>query len=88
MVDARLKDGSRVNVALIPPLALQGPTLTIRRFSKDPYTVEDLIQFGTWTPDMATFVRSCVRGRLDILISGGTGSGQDHHPQRALGVDS
>ncbi|MGA7087285.1 MAG: CpaF family protein, partial [Candidatus Dormiibacterota bacterium] len=75
MVDARLKDGSRVNV-IIPPLALQGPTLTIRRFSKDPYTVEDLIQFGTLTPDMATFVRSCVRARLNVLISGGTGSGK------------
>jgi pilus assembly protein CpaF len=75
MVDARLKDGSRVNV-IIPPLALQGPTLTIRRFSKDPYTVEDLIKFGTWTPDMATFVRSCVRARRNVLISGGTGSGK------------
>jgi pilus assembly protein CpaF len=75
MVDARLKDGSRVNV-IIPPLALQGPTLTIRRFSKDPYTVDDLIAFGTLTPDMATFVRSCVHARLNILISGGTGSGK------------
>ncbi|MGP8248924.1 MAG: CpaF family protein [Candidatus Dormibacteria bacterium] len=75
MVDARLKDGSRVNV-IIPPLALQGPTMTIRRFSKDPYTVEDLIQFGTWTPDMATFVRACVRARRNVLISGGTGSGK------------
>jgi pilus assembly protein CpaF len=75
MVDARLKDGSRVNV-IIPPLALQGPTMTIRRFSKDPYTVEDLIKFGTLTPDMATFVRSCVRARRNFLISGGTGSGK------------
>ncbi|MFZ0168903.1 MAG: CpaF family protein [Candidatus Dormiibacterota bacterium] len=75
MVDARLKDGSRVNV-IIPPLALQGPTLTIRRFSKDPYTVEDLISFGSLTPDMATFVQSCVRARLNVLISGGTGSGK------------
>ena len=75
MVDARLKDGSRVNV-IIPPLALQGPTLTIRRFSKDPYTVEDLIRFGTLTEDMATFIRACVRARLNVLISGGTGSGK------------
>src|SRR5487761_1818997 len=75
MVDARLKDGSRVNV-IIPPLALQGPTLTIRRFSKDPYTVEDLMGFGTLTQDMATFIRACVRARLNVLISGGTGSGK------------
>ena len=75
MVDARLKDGSRVNV-IIPPLALQGPTLTIRRFSKDPYTVEDLINFGTLTSDMAAFIRACVRARFNVLISGGTGSGK------------
>jgi pilus assembly protein CpaF len=75
MVDARLKDGSRVNV-IIPPLALQGPTLTIRRFSKDPYTVEDLINFGTLTAEMAAFIRACVRARLNVLISGGTGSGK------------
>ena len=75
MVDARLKDGSRVNV-IIPPLALQGPTLTIRRFSQDPYTVEDLIAFGTLTSEMADFIRACVRGRLNVLISGGTGSGK------------
>ncbi|MGH7641538.1 MAG: ATPase, T2SS/T4P/T4SS family [Candidatus Dormibacteria bacterium] len=75
MVDARLKDGSRVNV-IIPPLALQGPTLTIRRFSKDPYTVEDLINFGTLTPEMSDFIRACVRARFNVLISGGTGSGK------------
>jgi pilus assembly protein CpaF len=75
MVDARLKDGSRVNV-IIPPLALQGPTLTIRRFSQDPYTVEDLVNFGTLTANMATFVAACVRARLNVLISGGTGSGK------------
>ncbi len=75
MVDARLKDGSRVNV-IIPPLALRGPSVTIRRFAKDPYTVDDLVSFGTLTPDMATFIRSCVRARLNILISGGTGSGK------------
>jgi pilus assembly protein CpaF len=75
MVDARLRDGSRVNV-IIPPLALQGPIMTIRRFSKDPYTVENLIEFGTMTQEMATFVRACVRGRLNVVISGGTGSGK------------
>ncbi|MGH7610677.1 MAG: CpaF family protein [Candidatus Dormibacteria bacterium] len=75
MVDARLKDGSRVNV-IIPPLSLQGPAMTIRRFSADPYTVENLIDFGTLTPEMATFIRCCVRGRMNVLISGGTGSGK------------
>ena len=75
MVDARLKDGSRVNV-IIPPLALQGPTMTIRRFSKDPYTIDSLIGFGTLTPEMATFIKACVRGRMNVVISGGTGSGK------------
>ncbi|HUY55258.1 MAG TPA: CpaF family protein [Candidatus Nanopelagicaceae bacterium] len=75
MVDARLKDGSRVNV-IIPPLALQGPTMTIRRFSKDPFTVDNLIEFGTLTQEMSTFVRACVRGRMNIVVSGGTGSGK------------
>ncbi|MHB8393674.1 MAG: CpaF family protein [Candidatus Dormibacteria bacterium] len=75
MVDARLKDGSRVNV-IIPPLALQGPTMTIRRFSKDPYTVDNLIEFGTMTQEMSTFIRACVRGRMNVVISGGTGSGK------------
>ncbi|MDA8332352.1 MAG: CpaF family protein [Candidatus Dormibacteraeota bacterium] len=75
MVDARLKDGSRVNV-IIPPLALQGPTMTIRRFSKDPYTIDNLIEFGTLTQEMATFIKACVRGRMNVVISGGTGSGK------------
>jgi pilus assembly protein CpaF len=75
MVDARLPDGSRVN-AIIPPLALNGPTLTIRRFREDPYEVEDLIGFGTLAKDMAEFLRACVIARLNILISGGTGSGK------------
>ncbi len=75
MVDARLPDGSRVN-AIIPPLALNGPTLTIRRFREDPYEGEDLIGFGTLTEDMAEFLRACVVARLNILISGGTGSGK------------
>jgi pilus assembly protein CpaF len=75
MVDARLPDGSRVN-AVIPPLALRGPCLTIRKFSRDPYQVEDLIRFGTLTPQMARFLEACVRGRLNIMVSGGTGSGK------------
>src|SRR5712692_1457360 len=75
MVDARLPDGSRVN-AIIPPLALRGPTLTIRKFSRDPYTMDDLITFGTVTPRGAHFLSACVRGKLNILISGGTGSGK------------
>lgn len=75
MVDARLPDGSRVN-AIIPPLALNGPTITIRKFSKDPYTVQDLIKFGTLTPQMAQFLEACVKSRLNIVVSGGTGSGK------------
>jgi pilus assembly protein CpaF len=75
MVDARLKDGSRVNV-IIPPLSLSGPILTIRKFSKDPYKINDLIKFGTITDPMSQFVRACVRARLNILVSGGTGSGK------------
>ncbi len=75
MVDARLKDGSRVNV-IIPPLSLNGPILTIRKFSKDPYKISDLIKFGTLTEPMSSFLRSCVRARLNMLVSGGTGSGK------------
>lgn len=75
MVDARLPDGSRVN-AIIPPLALNGPTITIRKFSKDPYTIENLIEFGTVTREMAQFLDACVKARLNIFISGGTGSGK------------
>jgi pilus assembly protein CpaF len=75
MVDARLPDGSRVN-AIIPPLALRGPTLTIRKFSRDPYTMSDLIEFGTLTPKAAQFLAACVKGKLNILISGGTGTGK------------
>ena len=75
MVDARLPDGSRVN-AIIPPLALNGPTITIRKFSRDPYTVDDLIKFGTLTPQMAQFLEACVKARLNIVVSGGTGSGK------------
>jgi pilus assembly protein CpaF len=75
MVDARLPDGSRVN-AIIPPLALRGPTVTIRKFSRDPYTMNDLIGFGTITGKAAQFISACVRGKLNILISGGTGTGK------------
>jgi pilus assembly protein CpaF len=75
MVDARLPDGSRVN-AIIPPLSLRGPTLTIRKFSRDPYTMDDLIDFGTVTPESAQFLQACVRGKLNMLISGGTGTGK------------
>jgi pilus assembly protein CpaF len=75
MVDARLPDGSRVN-AIIPPLALRGPTLTIRKFSRDPYTVDDLIAFSTITAQAAQFLAMCVKGKLNILISGGTGTGK------------
>jgi len=75
MVDARLPDGSRVN-AIIPPLALNGPTITIRKFSKDPYSVEDLMKFGTLTREMAIFLDACVKAKLNIFISGGTSSGK------------
>ncbi|HAA89850.1 MAG: Putative conjugal transfer protein [Thermoanaerobacterales bacterium 50_218] len=75
MVDARLPDGSRVN-AIIPPLALNGPTLTIRKFSKDPLQIDNLIQLGTLTPEMAKFLEACVKARLNIIVSGGTGSGK------------
>ncbi|WP_082306810.1 CpaF family protein [Bacillus sp. FJAT-27245] len=75
MVDARLPDGSRVN-AIIPPLALNGPTITIRKFSKDPFQIEDLINFGTVTKEMAIFLDACVKARLNIFVSGGTGSGK------------
>ncbi len=75
MVDARLPDGSRVN-AIIPPLAINGPTVTIRKFSRDPYTINDLISFGTVTARSAQFIAACVKGKLNILISGGTGTGK------------
>jgi pilus assembly protein CpaF len=75
MVDARLPDGSRVN-AIIPPLSLGGPTLTIRKFARDPYTIENLIEFGSLTPKAAHFLQSCVQGKLNVLISGGTGTGK------------
>jgi pilus assembly protein CpaF len=75
MVDARLPDGSRVN-AIIPPLSLRGPVLTIRKFSRDPYTMDDLINFGTVAAKSAHFLAACVQGKLNMLISGGTGTGK------------
>jgi pilus assembly protein CpaF len=75
MVDARLPDGSRVN-AIVPPIALKGSALTIRKFSADPFTVQDLIGFGTMPASVATLLELCVRGRMNIIISGGTGSGK------------
>jgi pilus assembly protein CpaF len=75
MVDARLPDGSRVN-AIIPPLSLRGPVLTIRKFARDPYTMDDLINFGTLGAKSAHFLAACVQGKLNMLISGGTGTGK------------
>lgn len=75
MVDARLPDGSRVN-AIIPPLALNGPVVTIRKFSSVPLTIEDLIRFGSLNPAMARMLEACVKGRLNIVVSGGTGAGK------------
>jgi pilus assembly protein CpaF len=74
-VDARLADGSRVN-AVIPPISLVGPVLTIRKFSRNPITVEQLIQFGSITQEAVQFLKACVESRLNIVISGGTGSGK------------
>jgi len=75
MVDARLPDGSRVN-AIIPPLAVDGPIVTIRKFSRDPFTVDDLVSFGTVIPEMVDFLQACIRTRLNTIVSGGTGSGK------------
>ncbi len=75
MVDARLPDGSRVN-AIIPPLSLVGPVITIRKFSTEPLTYRDLLQFGSITPPLLDFVKACIKGKLNIVVSGGTGSGK------------
>jgi len=75
MVDCRLPDGSRVN-AIIPPLALDGASLTIRKFARDPYTVQDLIGFGTVTAEAVGFLEACVKARFNIMVAGGTGSGK------------
>ena len=92
-VDARLPDGSRVN-AVIPPISLIGPTITIRKFSKDPITVEQLIGFGSITAESVNFLKACVAARLNIVISGGTGSGKTlcsmsfRHSSREMSVSS
>src|SRR5262249_52768734 len=75
MVDARLKDGSRVN-AIIPPLALKGPTITIRKFSKKLLGMDDLVKLGSLSEQMAAFLSATVKGRMNVVISGGTGSGK------------
>jgi len=75
MVDARLQDGSRVN-AVIPPMALNGPCITIRKFSKDPFTVDNLVEFNTISRSIAEFLKICVENRKNVVISGGTGSGK------------
>jgi pilus assembly protein CpaF len=75
LVDARLADGSRVN-AVIPPVAFSGSSITIRKFSRDPFKVKDLIAFGTLSPEMAELLRACVEARLNIIVSGGTGTGK------------
>ena len=75
LCDARLPDGSRVN-CVIPPLAIDGPSITIRKFKKDRLTIDDLVRFGTVTQPMADFLAACVKGRLNVVISGGTGSGK------------
>jgi pilus assembly protein CpaF len=75
MVDARLQDGSRVN-AIIRPLALNGPTITIRKFRKNPLTINDLIRYGSMSREMADFLEACVKARLNVVVAGGTGSGK------------
>jgi pilus assembly protein CpaF len=75
MVDARLPDGSRVN-AIIPPLAVDGPVLTVRKFATDPYQVQDLVGMGSFTQETADLLAACVRGRLNLLVTGGTGTGK------------
>ena len=75
MVDARLPDGSRVN-AVIPPLAIDGPVLTVRKFARDPFQVDDLVAMGSFTPETVGLLSACVRGRLNALVTGGTGTGK------------
>ena len=86
MVDARLPDGSRVN-AVVPPLSIDGSALTIRKFSADPLTVDDLITFGSLTPQTADFIDACVRGRLNIIVSGSTGAGKTRSEERRVGKE-
>ncbi len=87
MVDARLSDGSRVN-AVYPPLSLKGPLLTIRKFSKNPLTIENLISYGSLTFKMAAFLEACVKGRLNIVVSGGYRQRQDDAAECAFGIYS
>ena len=75
LVDARLSDGSRVN-AIVPPLSLIGPCVTIRKFSKNPLSIDNLVGFGSLSEEMAEFLQACVKARLNIMVSGGTGSGK------------
>jgi pilus assembly protein CpaF len=75
MVDARLHDGSRVN-AVIPPISVDGPSISIRKFKKDPFSLDDLMQFGSFSNDMASFLQAAVQAKANILVSGGTGSGK------------
>ena len=75
LVDARLPDGSRVN-AVVAPCAIDGPNITIRKFAKTPFGVQDLVNFGSMTDDMAEFLKACVRSHLNVVVSGGTGSGK------------
>jgi pilus assembly protein CpaF len=75
MVDARLPDGSRVN-AVIPPLAVDGPSLTVRKFSTEPFTADDLVALGSFSPETVALLSACVRGRLNALVTGGTGTGK------------
>jgi pilus assembly protein CpaF len=87
LVDARLPDGSRVNV-IIPPLAIGGPALTIRKFARDPFTLEKLISLGTINADVAEFLRKCVIDRVSIIISGGTGSGKTSKHSDLVSLES
>ena len=87
MVDARLPDGSRVN-AVIPPVAVDGPMLSIRRFGRIPLQSSDLVKSLTWTEGMAAMLQACVAARLNVVVSGGTGAEQDHNPQRPVVVYS
>ena len=74
MVDARLPDGSRVNAII--PLSIDGPSLTIRKFAADPYQADDLVEFGTMSSSVSKFLEACVRGRINIMVAGGTGAGK------------
>ena len=87
MVDARLHDGSRVN-AVIPPISLNGPVMSIRKINKDPFTIDDLISFGSFTEEMAEFLRAAVKAKCNILVSWGNRERKDDPVECALGVYS